>query len=213
MSSNTTLCVINLNLTQISYLLYSVAGNNAFKPLRIINIKRLAIVALCYLNMPKTPNFFVKIATFCLIVLLMGWGMSDPALATTQQLQFQTADGHKIKTTFNYDATQSQGLVREHGKGKTKTVESLQIDFYQASGELIAHYDNIVNGVSTGNYFEFSFDPATSQLSGSLDLGGESPGEMYLKGESDRDLWLIKVDQSGQEQAIAKVTKYAFGKE
>lgn len=155
--------------------------------------------------MPKIPNFFVKIVTFIVLGLLIDCAVIVPALAVTQKIQFRTSAGHIIDTTFSYDPTESPQLVREQGQGKTEVIDSLHIDFYQPSGTLIASYDNIVNSIARGTYFEFNFDPATKQLLGNLDLGGESPGEMYLKGENDSDLWLIEVDQSGQERAIAQV--------
>lgn len=155
--------------------------------------------------MPKILNFFVKIVTNLAIIILLSLEILSPALAITQQLQFQTRDGHTIKTVFSYDAKQAKQILKEHGKGKTEIVDNLQVNFYQPSGELIASYNNIVNGIAQGTYFEFSFNPVTKQLSGSIDLGGESPGEIYLKGEGDRDLWLIEVDETGAEKVISQV--------
>ena len=93
-------------------------------------------------------------------------------------------------------------MIREHGQGKTEVIDSMKVSFYNPDGELIADYNNIVNGVVMSNYFEFSFDPATKQLSGSIDIGGESAGEIYLKGDANRELSLIEVNELGEEKAV-----------
>ena len=67
---------------------------------------------------------------------------------------------------------------------------------------MIASYDNIVDGVVQGNYFEFNYDPDTQQLLGKVDLGGESPGEIYLKGDADNGLTLIMVEPTGEEKVM-----------
>ncbi|MBE9047504.1 hypothetical protein IQ255_24395 [Pleurocapsales cyanobacterium LEGE 10410] len=127
-----------------------------------------------------------------------------PAIAITQDLQLTSATGYRIETTFSYDDAITE-IVQEQGTGTTNVLNSLTVSFYDPSGEMIASYDNIVDGVATGNYFEFNFDPATQQLIGKIDLGGESAGEMYLKGETDQDLSLIQVAESGEEKVIDRV--------
>ena len=96
-------------------------------------------------------------------------------------------------------------VIRERGTGKTQAIDSLVVSFYNPAGETIASYSNIADGVATGNYFEFNFNPATEQLLGEIDLGGDSPGEMYLKGEVDRELSLIEVEASGEEKVIDRL--------
>ena len=130
----------------------------------------------------------------------------SPAIAITQDLQLESATGYRIKTTFGYDDPKTE-IVREKGTGTTKVLNCLKVSFYDPSGEMIASYDNIVDGVATGNYFEFNFDPATQQLVGEIDLGGESAGEMYLKGEGDRGWSLIQVEESGEEKVIDRVIR------
>ena len=118
--------------------------------------------------------------------------MVAPALAVTQELQFNTDRGYLIKTTFSYDETKQPKVIHEQGAGTTQTIDSMQVSFYKPSGELIASYDN---------------EPQTQQLLGNVDLGGESVGEMYLKGEANQELSLIEVEASGAEKAIARVRK------
>lgn len=136
------------------------------------------------------------------------------ASAVTQNLQFNSPKGYTVKTSFSYDAANTDAIalkdslgIAEHGAGKTNVLDSLKVSFYDPVGKAIASYDNIVNGVVRGDYFEFNYDPATQQLTGELDLGGESIGEMYLKSEANGDLSLIWIEESGEEQIIDTVSR------
>jgi len=151
--------------------------------------------------MPMYKNFFVGLVTNLIIAMAFILWFAFPALAVTQQLHFDTAAGYVIETTFSYDDAQTK-IIREHGHGETTAIDSMKVSFYKPSGELMANYNNIVDGVVTGNYFEFNFDPVTKQLSGNLDIGGESAGEIYLKGDANQELSLVEVNESGAEKAI-----------
>ena len=157
--------------------------------------------------MPKYLDFFVNAVTISAIALITSLSIVAPALAVTQELQFNTDRGYLIKTTFSYDESKQPKVIHEQGAGTTQTIDSMQVSFYKPSGELMARYDNIVDGVAQGSYFEFNFEPQTQQLLGNVDLGGESVGEMYLKGEANQELSLIEVEASGAEKAIARVRK------
>ena len=136
------------------------------------------------------------------IVILANFCFPMKAIATTQDLQINSTAGYTIQARFSYDEAQNIEVIRESGKGKTQAIDSLVVSFYNPAGEIIASYDNITDGVATGEYFEFNFDLTTQQLLGQIDLGGESAGEMYLKGEVDGELSLIEIDASGEEKAI-----------
>ena len=136
------------------------------------------------------------------IAMIISLGTIDSAIAVTQKLQLNTATQYRVEIVFDYDDANHPAIIHEQGKGRTKTVKSMKVSFYQPSGELIASYDNIIDGVAIGNYFEFNFEPETQQLTGNIDLGGEYPGEIYLKGEVDRELSLIKVEPSGEEKEM-----------
>ena len=136
------------------------------------------------------------------IVILANFCFPMSAIAITQDLQINSTAGYTIQARFSYEDTEDIGVIRESGKGETQAIDSLVVSFYNPAGEMIASYDNITDGVATGEYFEFNFDPATQQLLGEIDLGGESAGEMYLKGEADRELSLIEIDAAGEEKAI-----------
>ncbi len=152
--------------------------------------------------MPKYTQKIVNLITNLAIAIALNLCFIFPASAITQKLQFNTTAGYVVETTFSYDEAQKPKIIKEHGHGKTEIIDSMKVSFYKPSGELIADYDNIVDGVVTGNYFEFNFDPVTQKLSGSLDIGGESAGEMYLKGEAKQELSLIEVNELGEEKAI-----------
>lgn len=148
--------------------------------------------------MSKYQNLLLNLFALTIILATSLW--VSPALAVTQELQLNTAMGYVVKTTFSYDDAKNPEIIAEHGRGKTQIVDSMRVSFYKPSGELIASYDNIIDGMAQGTYFEFNYQPATQQLRGEIDLGGELPGEMYLKGKVDEELSLIKVQTSGDEQ-------------
>ena len=150
-------------------------------------------------------KFAVSARSSFAIAVIISLCFISPATAVTQKLQLNSATGYIVETTFSYDENQTPIAIKEQGLGKTNAINSMKVSFYKPSGELIASYDNIVNGVSKGSYFEFNFDPKTQQLSGNIDLGGESIGEMYLKGEIEQGLSLIEVKTTGKEKIIDQV--------
>ena len=109
-----------------------------------------------------------------------------------------------METSFSYDQAQQHKAIAEHGS-KAKVLDSLQVRFYAPDGKMIASYDNIVDGIIQNNYFEFNYDLNTQQLIGKVDLGGESAGEMYLKGDAGQELSLVLIDPSGKEKIIDQV--------
>ncbi len=150
-------------------------------------------------------KFAVSARSSFVIAVIISLCFISPATAITQKLQLNSATGYIVETTFSYNENQTPIVIKEKGLGKTNAIDSMKVSFYKPSRELIASYDNIVNGVSQGNYFEFNFDPKTQQLSGNIDLGGESIGEMYLKGEIEQRLSLIQVETTGEEKIIDQV--------
>jgi hypothetical protein len=155
--------------------------------------------------MAKFPNIFVKIVTNLVIFITISLYFIAPAIALTQELQFHSTTGHIIKTIFSYDETQAITPIQEQGTGETQILDTLTISFYQPSGDLIASYKNIVNGIATDNYLEFNFDPATKKLLGNIDLGGQLAGEMYLKGQVEGEISLIEITASGEEKVIGQI--------
>ena len=146
-------------------------------------------------------NVAVKLAASLAIVLIHLCYVL-PANAVTQKLQINSDNGYRVETTFSYDAASHSGAITEQGKGATQAIDNLTVSFYDPSGSMIANYDNIVDGIAQGNYFEFNYDPATQKLLGEIDLGGEFVGEIYLKGNVDQELFLIMLKPSGEEVVI-----------
>lgn len=136
----------------------------------------------------------ITIASIC-------WSL--PVAAVTQELQIVSSDGYRMEAAFDYHETESEAIA-EQGKGATKAIDSMVVSFYEPDGEIIASYDNVVAGVAEGNYFKFSYDLKTQQVFGEIDLGGESAGEVYLKGNIGQGLHLVKVNAAGEEVTMDK---------
>ena len=121
-------------------------------------------------------------------IALINLVLAIPAMATTESFQLHSDKGYRLETSFTYDETEA-----------TKDLDFLEVRFYNSDGEMMASYDNIVDGKVRGNYFEFDYDLNTHQPLGEIDIGGESAGEMYLKGSMKRGFSLIEVKQTGEE--------------
>jgi hypothetical protein len=153
-------------------------------------------------------NIVVKLTVILAIALIkfINFGGILPAEAITQDFRVDGDQGYRMETSFSYDQAQQQKAIAEQGS-KAKVLDSLKVRFYAPDGKMIASYDNIVDGIIQGNYFEFNYDLETQQLRGKVDLGGESAGEMYLKGDVAQGLSLIRVEPSGEERVVDRVNR------
>jgi hypothetical protein len=153
-------------------------------------------------------NIVIKLAVILAIALskFIYFGGMLPAEAITQDFQVNGDHGYRIETSFSYDQAQQPKAIAEHG-AKAKVLDSLKVRFYAPDGKMIASYDNIVDGIIQSNYFEFNYDLETQQLLGKVDIGGESAGEMYLKGDVAQGLSLIMVEPSGEERVVDQVNR------
>ena len=154
--------------------------------------------------MPGLKNLLITLLITISINVLGGFMLTQSAEAMTQSFQWTGKTGYSALGQFSYDEKEVSRTISEQGSGKTNSLKSLIVTFYDPSGEPISTYKNVVNGMAEGNYFEFHFDPVKQKLVGSIDLGGEFAGEMYLKGEVERELSLIGVEQSGIDRTIDK---------
>ena len=125
-----------------------------------------------------------------------------PAEAITVNFTWQGNQGYSATGTFNYDQKTAPIILSETGVGTTQALESLTVSFADPSNQPIKTYDNINDGISTGNYFQFNFNTMTQNIIGLIDIGGELPGDIYLKGTVDNDLSLIQVSASGAEKIV-----------
>ena len=143
-----------------------------------------------------------------LLVMIASYSLMSPANAITQSIKLTSVHGYTVETTFSYDnINQVSTMIKEEGFGKTHVLDSMKVSFYEPSGELISSYENIVDGIAQGKYFEFNFDPVNQKLLGNIDLGGEIAGEMYLKGEAKQKLSLVKVEAIGVEKVIDQIVR------
>ncbi|MEO0015276.1 MAG: hypothetical protein RLZZ535_3665 [Cyanobacteriota bacterium] len=154
--------------------------------------------------MVSYQNFAVKLTTILAIALINLLAVY-PAAGITQDFQLHSEQGYQVETSFSYDETKKNpGAIAAQGK-EANEVDYLKVRFYDPDGEMIASYDNIVDGIIQNNYFEFNYDLNTQQLLGKVDIGGEVAGEMYLKGDVDQGLSLIMIEPSGEEKVIDQV--------
>jgi hypothetical protein len=134
-----------------------------------------------------------------IIVIINVVGEIAIAEAVTTNLQWTGEKGYSAKIVFSYDEQVNSDQIIEEGGGMTKIIQDLTVSFYNSTGQLLGTYDNIKQGVSQFPYFKFNFDPQQQKVIGLIDLGGDSSGEIYLKGIVQESLKLFKIDQSGKE--------------
>jgi hypothetical protein len=136
-----------------------------------------------------------------ILTLLLAWLLvanmnSQGVLAVTIDFQWSGNQGYTAKGSFSYDEKTAPTIFSEKGSGKMRVLEDFQVSFYDNSGQEIAKYDNVSEGISSANYFQFNFNTKTSQVFGSIDLGGEGMGEIYLQGVVNDNLALLRVESA-----------------
>jgi hypothetical protein len=152
--------------------------------------------------MLSLKNLLVTLSIVIFITLISGFVLVASAEATAVSFQWTGKTGYSAKGLFSYDPPSVPKIISEKGAGKTNGLQSLVVTFYAPSGEPIGTYEDVVDGVAKGHYFEFNFNTTTQQVVGRVDLGGELAGEIYLKGTVDDNLSLFSVDKSGSERII-----------
>jgi hypothetical protein len=113
------------------------------------------------------------------------------AEAITMNFQWTGEKGYSAKVVFSYDEQVNSAQIIEESRGKAKIIENLTVSFYNPAGQSLESYDNIKQGVSQFPYFKFNFDPQKQKITGLIDLGGASSGEIYLKGIVEENLKLL----------------------
>ncbi|RCJ36644.1 hypothetical protein A6769_16115 [Nostoc punctiforme NIES-2108] len=89
--------------------------------------------------------------------------------------------GYSASFEFSYDQTTTSAIISESGAGATKALQSLNVSFFNPSQELIGTKNEVVNGVSSNQFFEFNFDTTTGNLFGAFDVGtGSGIGDVFL---------------------------------
>jgi hypothetical protein len=148
------------------------------------------------------PRIFVQLVIVTSLALSLLLTSIVPAEAMTVNFTWQGNQGYSATGTFNYDQKTAPAILSEKGVGTTQALESLTVSFADPSNHPIKTYNTINDGVSTGKYFQFNFNTMTQDIIGSIDVGGELPGDIYLKGKVDTDLSLIQISASGKENVI-----------
>ncbi|MBW4595887.1 MAG: hypothetical protein KME46_24045 [Brasilonema angustatum HA4187-MV1] len=134
-----------------------------------------------------------------LIIVLTG---ITPAHAITLNFNWNGNNNYSALGSFSYDENTAPGSFSEKGAGQTYVLQSLNVSFFDPLKNVIATYNNVVDGVSIPKYFQFNFNTVTQEIFGLIDLGGEVAGETYLKGTVNTDLSLFQVPQSGSDATI-----------
>ncbi|MEH2412115.1 PEP-CTERM sorting domain-containing protein [Nostoc sp.] len=89
--------------------------------------------------------------------------------------------GYSVSGSFSYDETTTPAIISESGAGSTKALQSLNVSFFNPSQELIGTKNEVVNGVSSNQFFQFNFDTTTGNLFGAFDVGtGSGIGDVFL---------------------------------
>ncbi|MBH8574299.1 hypothetical protein I8752_14980 [Nostocaceae cyanobacterium CENA369] len=125
-----------------------------------------------------------------------------PAQAVTFDFGWNGNGGYSAKGSFSYDEKTAPAIFAEDGLGATNVLQSLNISFFDPQNNSIATYNNVLDGISTGQYFKFNFNTATQEIFGFIDLGGGVAGETYLSGTVNNNLSLYQVPQSGSDFVV-----------
>lgn len=152
--------------------------------------------------MPSLKNLFLILSIVILTIIAEELAIVTSAEAVTINFQWTGQTGYFAEGSFSYDEQIAPKIISEKGSGKTNILQSFEISFFYFSSEPIATYEDIVNGVSKANYFAFNYNPVMQQVFGLIDIGGELPGEAYLKGKVHNNLSLVRAGKSGYDITI-----------
>lgn len=148
-------------------------------------------------------NKFLKALTLVTgTALASTLALTTPAQAITFNFNWNGNQGYSAQGSFSYDETTAPVTFSETGAGTTDVLDSLDVSFFTPDNNLIATYDNVTEGNSTGNYFAFNFDTVASEVFGLIDVGGEVPGDTYLSGTVNTNLSLYQVPEASPDVVV-----------
>ncbi|MFN5515054.1 MAG: hypothetical protein ACK5CA_09980 [Cyanobacteriota bacterium] len=87
--------------------------------------------------------------------------------------------------------------------------ESESFIFTDPQGKRLAQYSQSL----TNPYFQLRLSPDHRRLTGQLDIGGEKPGEYFLKGRVGGILELVKILEPGREIALDRGRTWEKGRD
>lgn len=106
---------------------------------------------------------------------------TNQAQAADLTFNWKGEAGYSVSGSFSYDETTTPAIISESGAGATKALESLSVSFFNPSQELIGSGNEVVNGVSSNQAFEFNFDTTTGNFFGAFDVGtGTGIGDVFI---------------------------------
>ncbi|WP_225226112.1 hypothetical protein [Komarekiella delphini-convector] len=146
--------------------------------------------------MKKLLSKLILTLGIVITITLMGISTSQ---AATFNFAWNGSGNYLAKGLFSYNESTAPATFSENGPGKTHVLQSLNISFFDPLNNLIASYNNVMKGISNTNYFKFNFNTVTQEIFGSIDLGGEVTGEIYLSGTINNNLSLFQVPQSDSD--------------
>ena len=123
------------------------------------------------------------------------------AQATDLTFNWKGEAGYSAEGSFSYDQTTTPAIISESGAGATKALQSLNVSFFNPSQELIATSYEVVNGVSSNQFFKFNFDTTTGNLFGAFDVG---------TGSGISDVFLSNVEAPGRGFISPGATSYLY---
>lgn len=147
-------------------------------------------------------NSLTKVILLTTLTLFFTLMSISPAQAMTVNFSWQGNQEYSATGSFTYHAPNTATIISEKGKGETQYIENLTVSFFDKFHQPIATYNNVINGVATAEYFVFNFNPNTQEIVDFIDIGGEFPQDIYLKGIVNIDLSLIQINDSGSEVTV-----------
>lgn len=144
----------------------------------------------------------LKITLATVTALIIALTGITPAQAITVNFNWNGNNNYSALGSFSYDENTAPATFSEKGAVQTHILQSLNVSFFDPLKNLIATYNNVVNGTSIPKYFQFNFNTVTQEIFGFIDLGGEVAGDTYLKGTVNSDLSVFQVPQSGSDIRI-----------
>ncbi len=155
--------------------------------IRLASLRRIPAVTVKFLRkssidlpqvLPTTPVASGALRTLGLLALLLGSSLFSLGSSIYGNLSWTGEAGWRVSADFVHNSDILPGGPGDDDPAPG--IESLTINFFDPSGELVAEYFNVVNASPTYTYLSFHFDPVTLGLvEGSrLDIG-EDPGYWF----------------------------------
>ncbi|MHC5744916.1 MAG: hypothetical protein ACYTXT_24070 [Nostoc sp.] len=101
---------------------------------------------------PKTAQIAPSLA-LCATSIIASTNLAQAADLT---FNWKGDAGYSASFEFSYNQTTTSAIISESGAGATKALQSLNVSFFNPSQELIGTKNEVVNGVSSNQFFELT---------------------------------------------------------